>query len=81
MIAESTIRPKRLIQSKGKTNYNYNLHSYTTDEGNIMYRYNYIPIDGEVTIEKVQSLLPNREIDLINDPEINTNEDDFPEWE
>lgn len=64
MKAQSDSQPAKLVQSNGKTQFNYNIQAVEkTDERGtrIVYEYDYVEIEGEVTRNKlIEALIRTR---------------------
>ena len=57
MKAQSDQEPERFVKSRGKTQFNYNIHQVTIEDPDgstrIAYEYNYVEIEGKVTKAKI----------------------------
>jgi len=71
MRAQSDTIPERFIKSKGKTQFNYNIHQVTIEdlEGSprTAYEYDYVEIEGKVTKAKILAALQATELEEIED--------------
>jgi hypothetical protein len=65
-VAESNVQPSRLIQSQGRTHYNYNVHRVEEDRDGTretMYRYNVLVFDRKPTKAEVDKVLEKLTLD------------------
>ena len=68
MKASSDTEPERLIQSKGKTQYNFNIKEVTVENPDgstrTAFEYDYVEIAGKVTKSKIIKALEDTKLDI-----------------
>ena len=73
MKASSDTEPERLIQSKGKTHFNFNIKEVTVENPDgttrTAYQYEYVEIIGKVTKSKILKALEDTKLDIDEDYE------------
>ena len=71
MKAQSDTEPERFIKSRGKTQFNYNIHQVTIEDPDgstrTAYEYDYIEIEGKITKAKILAALQATELEEIED--------------